>query len=359
MSTRVLVVDDSALMRRRLTEILSQAGMDVVATAASGEEALARVKALGPDVVTMDLIMPGMGGLRAIHEIMRTHPLPIVVVSDLTRPQAEPTVEALLAGAVSCVAKPSGQISLDIARAAEEIVRQVRLAAQANVKRLGVATLGDRPPKRPPQRWTATLAVAASTGGPGALREFLRSLPFVAGLAVLVVQHMPPGFTQALAESLDRISAYAVREAQDGSQLAGGVAWVAPAGSQLTVNRTGHLYVDWQAPPVNGVKPSADVTFASLASVPGDKAVVVLTGMGRDGLKGAQVLWRQGALVLAQDAGSCVVDGMPRAVREAGLAAAVGPPGDLASKVGQWATHACQGGEEEQVCPHTTFGLAK
>jgi two-component system chemotaxis response regulator CheB len=333
----VVVADDSALMRKKLREILAAAGdVEVLAAVSSGEAAVEAVAKLRPDAVTMDLEMPGQGGLWAIGEIMRRAPTPVVVVSSLAQPQAHATVEALLAGAVSCVAKPSGAISLDLESIGHEIVREVRVAAASRPRAAAARPVAAKA-KAAGGDCDLVVAVAASTGGPGALASFLGELPRLPGLALVIVQHMPVGFTRALAEHLDRHAAYAVREAADGDALQAGTALVAPAGSHAVVDGRGVVRLDGQSPPVHGVRPAADVTFRSLGALASRTAVVVLTGMGSDGAEGARLLAAHGALVLAQDADSAVVDGMPRAVRDLGLAARVGPPAQLAADVARWA----------------------
>lgn len=338
---RAVIVDDSALMRKKLREILEADGrVQVVATAGDGESAVRLVAELRPDVVTMDLEMPGQGGLWAIREIMRRTPVPVVVVSSLAKPQAEATIQALLAGAVACVAKPSGACSPDIEKEAEHIRREVAAALRARPR--NPAPMATAPSRTRPLSATGCrrlLLVAASTGGPGALVEFFGTLPYHDDLAVLVVQHMPVGFTAALAEHLNRITPYTVREASEGDRLAGGVAFVAPAGRHLVLQPEGTLHLD-SSPPEHGVRPAADVLFRSAITVSTPQAVVVLTGMGFDGAMGAKELHGRGALVLAQDAQSVVVDGMPRAVRALGIADVVGSPAELARAVAQWCSGA-------------------
>lgn len=343
---RVLVVDDSAFMRRVIADLLgSDPAIEVVGVARDGEEAVAKAAALAPDVVTLDVEMPRMDGLEALRRIMATAPCPVVMVSSLTRHGADVTVRALALGAVDFVPKPSGPVSLDLHRVRDELVRKVKVAARVPRERLrGLAPGG---PVRPGagggapgaagsarlggRGLTAAVVVAASTGGPGALYRLLGGLPGDLRAGVLVIQHMPAGFTRSLAAHLDQVSGLAVREAAEGDRLEDGVALVAPGGFHLRVRPDGTVELD-QGPPRHGVRPAADVTMESLPEGLARRTVaLVLTGMGMDGARGAKYLKDRGAEVWIQDEASCVVYGMPRAVAELGVADRAGPPEQLAA----------------------------
>lgn len=342
---RVLVVDDSAFMRRVISELLAaDPELEVVATARDGMEAVEKAAALRPDVVTLDVEMPRLDGLAALERIMAEAPCPVVMVSSLTQHGAEATVRALALGAVDVVPKPSGPISLDLHMVRDELVRKVKVAARVSRDRLRVPPAGrvspppgrvSPPPATPPppprRELSALVVIAASTGGPGVLYRLLGALPGTLRAAVVVVQHMPPGFTRALADHLDQVSGLTVREAETGALLRDGLAFVAPGGRHLVVEPGGRLRLD-EGPPRHGVRPAADVTMESVPAPLARNAVaVVLTGMGMDGARGAKALKERGAEVWIQDEASCVVYGMPRAVAELGLADRSGPPEQLAA----------------------------
>ncbi len=336
---RVLVVDDSAFMRVTLTRLLSQdPALAVVGTARDGENALAQVEALRPHVITLDVEMPGMGGLEFLSRLMTWRPTPVVMLSSLTREGADATVEALTLGAVDFLPKPGRAASIH--QVAGELIAKIKRAAVAQVK----PTLDHcqpclvsrpAPPVKPSPVATdgRVLVIGASTGGPRALRQVLSGLPGDLPAAIMVVQHMPPGFTRSLAVNLDRCTALQVREAAAGDKLEHGVVLVAPGGYHMIPDRDGTIHLD-QGPTVNGVRPSVDVTLLGTAAVYGSRAIaVVLTGMGHDGAEGARSLKRVGGSVLAEHESSCVVYGMPRSVIMAGLADEVVPLDSMADAI--------------------------
>jgi two-component system chemotaxis response regulator CheB len=319
---RVLVVDDSAFMRRALERLLGAIpGVTVVGTAADGLEGVKRALELRPDVITMDVEMPRMDGVSAVREIMQALPTPIVMVSTLTRDGAETTIRALEAGAVDCVAKPSG-LSHELANVGERLAEAVQRASLARVHRRRplsalVAPPAHRPPStldRPPA--LNALVIGCSTGGPPALTRVVPLLPAGLHATVLVVQHMPAGFTAALARRLDSLSPLPVAEAAEGDSLIPGRVLIAPGDFHLLVTKDRRIHLD-TGPTVHGVRPSVDITLASVADVYGRNAsVAILTGMGRDGAEGAARLESAGGQVITQDEASCVVYGMPRLARE-------------------------------------------
>jgi two-component system chemotaxis response regulator CheB len=341
---RVLVVDDSPLARKVTSETLQRdPGIEVVGTAPNAELALARVESLRPDVITMDLEMPGMGGLEAIRRIMRQAPTPIVVLSAFARGGAETTVQALELGAVSCLAKPGGAGSGRTAEIAAELIaavyeaHQVRhevLAAQHPFLRQEALASPGSPAAG--QRRCRVVAIGASAGGPAALAEVLAALPEGFPAPVLVAQHMPAFFTPAFARRLDGICRVRVREAEDGRELAPGEVLLAPGGLHLAVARRGERVVALldRSEPVNGHRPSVDVLASSVAACFGAQALgVILTGMGRDGAQGFARLRRQGGRVLAQDEATSAIYGMNRAVIENGDADEVLPLGAIAARL--------------------------
>ncbi|MCA0375943.1 MAG: chemotaxis-specific protein-glutamate methyltransferase CheB [Gemmatimonadetes bacterium] len=328
MPARVLVVDDSAFMRRLIRDLVEASGeFEVVGTAKDGAEALALVSALAPDVVTLDIDMPGMDGLTVLRRIMATAPRPVVMLSaGGSDGVAAATLQALDLGAVDFVRKPSGSVSLDLEVVRDELLVALRAAAHAIPRPAAVAAAVSSTPR-------VVVGIAASTGGPAALGCVVPALPPLPDVAVLVVQHMPPGFTASFARRLHGVSRFAVREAEHGEAVCGGTVYVAPAGQHLRLvgpRSTPTLALD-RGPTLWGVRPSADICFASIAEVMGAASVgVVLTGMGRDGADGAAAIRAAGGRVLIQSAESCVVPGMPDAALRAAGADAIAPLETLA-----------------------------
>ncbi|MCC6388638.1 MAG: chemotaxis response regulator protein-glutamate methylesterase [Dehalococcoidia bacterium] len=314
---RVLIADDSAFMRRALQRLLEKApGVVVVDTASDGVEAVRKALELRPDVITMDVEMPRMDGIRAVEEIMHVVPTPIVMVSTLTAEGADTAIRALEAGAVECVGKP-GALSAELINVENQLAEAVLRASEARVQQRrqrlqfagqGTAQAAGKSPR--------VIVICSSTGGPPALSQVVPRLPANLGAAVIVVQHMPSGFTSALARRLDAISPLAVSEAEEGDTVAVGRVLIAPGGFHLTVGPDHRIHLN-DAPTLHGVRPAADITLASIASVYGGNATVaVLTGMGRDGADGAARIEALGGTILVQDEASCVVYGMPKSTRE-------------------------------------------
>ncbi|MBI2765256.1 MAG: chemotaxis response regulator protein-glutamate methylesterase [Chloroflexi bacterium] len=321
-TARVLIVDDSAFMRRTLERMINAIpGCTVVGTAADGVDGVRRVLELRPDVVTMDVEMPKLDGVSAVTEIMKTVPTPVVMVSTLTALGTETAIRALEAGAVECVAKPSG-LSHDLANVSDQLAQAIVRASAARVRRAGPASLPPRPAGPRPGGSISTIpsagivVIGSSTGGPPALTEVVPHLPASLGAGVVVVQHMPAGFTSALSRRLDALSNLAVREAADGDVVAAGLVLVAPGDHHLVVGRDKHIRLN-QRPPLHGVRPAVDVTLESVADAYGRRAVaVILTGMGKDGAEGAASIERASGRVIVQDEASSVVYGMPRVAKE-------------------------------------------
>lgn len=349
-STRALVVDDSAFMRKVVSEILRSGGVEVVATARDGVEGLAKARELRPDVITLDVEMPRMSGVEFLRELMRTDPMPVVMLSSVTESGTATAIKCLELGAVDCLHKPSGAISLDIAKIAPEIVATVVGAAKADLRKLGrgampaassapaSATTQALMPVAPAGVVTGTklgaqdaiVLIASSTGGPAALQQVVPKLPGDLQAGVVLVQHLPPGFTRSLASSLDRNSALSVREAAEGDTPRKGVVLVAPAGWHLGFDSRGVIRLN-QDPPMWGVRPAADVMMCSAADVFGPRLVgAVLTGMGRDGALGAKAIRSHGGYCVAQDEATCVVWGMPRSAYEMGGADRLAPLDEIA-----------------------------
>jgi two-component system chemotaxis response regulator CheB len=319
---RALVCDDSAFMRRLLADALTRCGFEVVGEARDGAEALELCARLRPDVMTLDMQMPGLTGIEVLRRLRGRGP-GIVVVSAHTAEGSALAVEALTLGAADVVRKPAGGLSL--AEFTPQLAASVEAAAATRRAPRAVAP-PSRPvaptpaTRRPRRRSTAPrlVVIASSTGGPQALASLVPSLPSPCGAGVVIVQHMPAGFTRQLAQRLDAGSALTVREAEDGDRIDPRTALIAPGGWHL---RIAHGVVKLSAePPVGGLRPRADITIRDAARDWADRVVLmVLTGMGSDGLEGARVAVPRGATVLSQSERSCVVYGMPRSVEVAGL----------------------------------------
>jgi two-component system chemotaxis response regulator CheB len=316
---RVLVIDDSALVRQVLSELLAaDPGIEVVGTAADPLLAREKIKRLNPDVLTLDVEMPRMDGLAFLENLMRLHPLPVVMVSSLTERGADTTLQALALGAVDFVAKPKLDIARGLEAYAEEIRSKVKMAARSRVR--ASASLLRRPVAAPSVPSTIgfrttdrLIAIGASAGGTEAIRVVLESMPADAP-AVVLTQHLPASFSTAFAERLDKHSAMSVREATDGEAILPGHAYLPAGGRHLRIIRDGARWrcrVDDTAP-VNLHKPAVDVLFRSVAQSAGANAIgAILTGMGEDGARGMMALKQAGAPTLAQDEASSVVWGMP------------------------------------------------
>lgn len=357
---KVLVVDDSAFMRKVITDILSsEPKLEVVGVARNGKDALEKLTTLQPDVITLDVEMPVMDGLEALNRIMKTRPTPVVMLSSTTEQGAENTVLAMESGAIDFVAKPGGAISLNLETIKDEIIEKVLEATKVSMAKVNIRPRlqkSHRPQKslktftepnvkqeeafrvkeqpKFPQKTSrkkfttsnqAILAIGTSTGGPRALQEVLTNLPKDISAPILIVQHMPAGFTKSLADRLNKLSEISVKEVEHGDLLENGVAYIAPGGKHFKVRKLGNSIfaeLDAEEPPQMGHRPSVDILFKSIASLSNIKCLaVIMTGMGNDGMNGTKQLKASSeTIVLAESSETSVVYGMPRAIVEQNLA---------------------------------------
>jgi two-component system chemotaxis response regulator CheB len=359
MPIKVLIIDDSALIRSLLTELInSQPDMSVVGTAPDPYIARERIKALNPDVLTLDVEMPRMDGLDFLEKLMRLHPMPVVMVSSLTEKSSDITMRALELGAFDYVTKPKIDISKGLHESCREIVEKIRGAASAKVTNLVKRTCQLKVEKKYnadvvlPALNTHIMTteklviIGASTGGTEALKDVLTALP-ADSPGILITQHMPAAFTTAFANRLDRLCRISVKEARDGDRVLPGHAYIAPGDRHLLLARSGANYITRIAdgPPVSRHRPSVDVLFRSAANSAGKNCIgVILTGMGDDGANGMLEMKQAGAHTIAQDEASCVVFGMPKEAIARGGVDEIAPLTDIPRRIIN-----CLGGNGQRV----------
>ncbi len=376
---RVLVVDDSVFMRNMLSMMLKKCtDIDVVGTAMNGQDAINQTQRLQPDVMTLDIEMPGMNGLEVLDYMMTKHPLPIIMVSALTEEGADVTLRALERGAVDFITKPMNQDASEIrdlegllqSKVREAFLTRHRFPSMGHVgsqpqrPKMGLSlregasietpTFVKRPENRPPHTLDETtsatefplVVIGASTGGPNLLRSIVRDLPATFPAALLIVQHMPKYFTKVFADNLHTVAAFPIREATDGVALEPGVGFVVPGDQHVVIIRDGDgcLRIQFASKSVEyPYRPSIDCAMASAAEQFGRNLLgLVVTGMGTDGLNGSHIIKERGGTVLVQDEATSLIYGMPRAVAEAGLADIVVPDVQIAAALVEALGSSCQ-----------------
>jgi two-component system chemotaxis response regulator CheB len=319
---RVLVVDDSALMRKLIPQtLLRDPSIEVVGTAMDGLIGLKRIEDLQPDVVTLDLEMPRMDGMEMLRRITRKHRIPVIVFSGRSEEGADCTLRALASGAFDFVTKPQEAASGNLEQVAEELASRIKAAAASGAPKMIITEdtgrqKGERKDPRQARRATRVVGIGVSTGGPNALQYLFSQLPGDFPGCLVVVQHMPEGFTQRFAHRLNECSAIEVKEAQSGDLLLGGRALICPGNRHIKVRRMerGDVAMLIDVPPVNGHRPSVDVLFQSLAQeLRGEAVAVLMTGMGDDGVAGLGAIRSAGGFTIAQSPDTCVVESMPKA----------------------------------------------
>ncbi|MGM7681681.1 protein-glutamate methylesterase/protein-glutamine glutaminase [Cytobacillus sp. Hm23] len=352
---KVLIVDDSAFMRKLISEFLKEDHqIEVVGTARNGEDALVKIKQLNPDVVTMDVEMPTMDGLEALKKIMKLNPLPVIMLSSTTNEGTDNTIVAMQYGAIDFITKPSGGISLDLHKVKDEIVSKVLLASKVNMKNFQIPTekaktitssLAEYSKIEP--RFNSRLSsnssvktnkkilcIGTSTGGPRALQKVLQGLPKNINVPIIVVQHMPAGFTKSLALRLNSLCDICVKEGENGEIIQNGTAYIAPGGSHLKVKKVGTslvIQID-QSEVKNGHRPSVDVMLESVSDISGYmKIAIIMTGMGSDGTEGLKKLKSSGNVkAIAESQETSIVFGMPKSAIAANVIDDVADLGDIA-----------------------------
>lgn len=371
---KLLIVDDSAFMRKLISDFFEDnVKIEVIGTARNGKDAIKKIQQLQPDVVTMDIEMPELNGLDALKIIMEICPVPIVMLSSLTRQGAESTLIAMENGAVDFIEKPGGSISLDLHKVKEELVRKVELASYVSIAKLkkrpwlvseqAVPLKTDKTVRETTTHnsnyiqprlkkefvdsikktgWNKTskkiVLIGTSTGGPRALQKVITKLPASIQAPILIVHHMPAGFTKSLAERLDHLSDVHVKEAEQGDVLRNGTAYIAPGGFHLKIKKTMtnfEIILDQNEPPRSGHRPSVDMLFESVSQYHDfDKIAVIMTGMGHDGSKGLVALKETGNVIaIAESAETCIVYGMPKAAIETNLVDEVVDVDDIAQTI--------------------------
>lgn len=357
---KVLIADDSAFMRKLIQEILLTSNrIEIAGTARNGEDAIQKIKKLKPDVVTMDIEMPVINGIDALKMIMKETPVPVVMLSSTTREGAENTFLAIQNGAIDFIAKPSGTISLDLDKISDEIIEKVIAASKANLKGLSRIQPGKNlfhtnslnsskieldSSNSPPQGTTGweqsakkLICIGTSTGGPRALQTVLSKMPATIQAPILIVQHMPAGFTKSLASRLNSLSKLTVKEAEDGELLENGTAYIAPGGYHLQIKRMGDRLAAAldQSELRNGLRPSVDLMFESVSQITDyAKIAVIMTGMGTDGKKGLIQLHQMGKLkAIAESEETSIVFGMPKAAISTNLIDEVQNVDDIAGTI--------------------------
>jgi len=339
---KVLIADDSAFMRTALSRMVqSDDSLCVVGTAQTGPQTLTMIDQLQPDVVTLDIDMPGLSGLEILRRVMHDAPRPIIVISSLAQEGAEATLEALELGAFDCLAKRLNYGSLDIVKVQDELVGKIKAAASSTKRARPRSRVVSRPPiapaSSPSTNVPAVVAIGTSTGGPKALQEILPGLPADLPVGVLIVQHMPQGFTGPFAKRLNNLCHVHVHEAAEGMVLTRGHVYLAPAGQHLTVCRRSpaEVILKVSSTPSDVIHiPSVDIMMLSVAEVFRALAMgVIMTGMGADGALGMQAIHREGGLTVGQDEASCAVYGMPRSCAEMGVLKRVVPLNEIPKQI--------------------------
>lgn len=333
---RILIVDDSAFMRKYISDMLNnESDMEVIDTAGDGDTAIEKIKSLKPDLVTLDVEMPGKNGLEALKEIKKISSAEVIMLSGLTTEGSATTVEALSIGAFDFVEKPSGASLHQMYKIKNDLLNKIRHACRLKNRRKNTIFKAEDREKNiiyKAEGKIEAIALGASTGGPKVLFDVITKFPRDMNVPIFVVQHMPPGFTKAFADRLDKNSHLKVVEAEHESPIKPGVVYIAPGGYHMIVNSKKITLDD--SSPIHGVKPAVDKLFISAAEVYEDKILCcVFTGMGKDGADGVRAIKAKGGFTMAQDEATSVIYGMPKAAYETGCVDVVLPDYDISKEI--------------------------
>ncbi|MFN3698565.1 MAG: chemotaxis response regulator protein-glutamate methylesterase [Dictyoglomus sp.] len=337
---KVLIVDDSAFVRKVLTNIFSKSPfIEVVGTARDGWEALEKVEELNPDVITLDLIMPNMDGITFLRELMKKKPTPVVIVS-IASESGELAIEALNLGAVDIIQKPTALASEKIYEISEDLIQKVKNASKISLEKIQKITGNQIPVIELKEEIIKTkvdiVVIGISTGGPQALRYVLPKFPRSFPVPIAVVIHMPVGYTEIFAQKLNEVCQLEVKEAKDGDLLEKGKIYIAQAGKHMMFEKKENkIYIKLDLKPFDTLhKPSVDVLFQSAGEIFGNRVLgIIMTGMGKDGLKGAEYIKLKGGFIFTEAEETCIIYGMPRSVEEAGLSDKVIPLYKMAEEI--------------------------
>ncbi|MFZ5352060.1 MAG: protein-glutamate methylesterase/protein-glutamine glutaminase [Bacillota bacterium] len=343
---RVLVVDDSAFMRKVISDLLnSEKSIKVIDTARDGKECITKAKLLNPDIITLDIEMPVMGGLEALGELMKLNPIPkVMMLSSLTYSGAEATIKALELGAVDFITKPTSSIiKFNVNDIKQELLTKIynisncRLSKPVGIRKEIERNIDKAAEKEVSKILKYIIAIGTSTGGPRALQDVIPLFPPDIPAAILIVQHMPPGFTNSLAARLDSISGLSVKEAADGDILKAGHAYIAPGDYHMLIKKTGsdeYRISTNQSPPVTGHRPSVNAMMSSVADSGHKKLIaVMMTGMGNDGSEGILKIKQNGGYTIAQNEETCVVYGMPKSAVNIGAIDIITPLQEITKEI--------------------------
>ncbi len=336
---KVFIVEDSILMQKIISDILSSdPEIEVIGKSILGEKALELIPQLKPDVVTLDVNLPDINGLEVLKRLMKLFPTRVVMLSVYTQKGADITIKALELGALEFIPKPSGEVSLDLHKFKEEIITKIKFVATIDIER-SKEIIKEITPAKEALEIKNLVIIGASTGGPKAILEIMKEIPFDIDASFLIVQHMPSGFTRSFAERISWHSQIRSKEAEDGDLLTNRTAYVAPSGYHMLIEKICEedekycIRLD-QTPLVNYVRPAIDITMSSAAENFNGKIIgVILTGMGKDGLEGAKKIKERGGKIIAQDEKTSIIYGMPKMVAEAGLADKILPLKEIPKKI--------------------------
>ncbi|MBW4828704.1 MAG: chemotaxis response regulator protein-glutamate methylesterase [Clostridiaceae bacterium] len=345
---KVLIVDDSALIRKIITDILEEdREIKVIGTAKDGREALEKIPRLKPDLITLDIEMPVMDGISTLKSIVKKHQIPVIMLSSLTVKGADLTLKALEIGAVDFITKPSNVFNIGNKDEKNQLIEKVKMASKTKVKKSrlcnrNIEGIKENIIKRTDytdKPYDSIVAIGTSTGGPKALQEIIPKLPYNINASIVVVQHMPAGFTKSLANRLNSISQMKVKEGENGEKLKRGYCYIAPGDFHMSVEQNkGDLFIKLDKnPPISGLRPTADILLKSVSKLNGiEKVGIILTGMGSDGTEGISQFKKSNGYTIAESEESCVVFGMPKSAINTGNIDLILPLNKIKDEIIKW-----------------------